>query len=119
MAIERGSMTKNNTEPSIQVEFLKTQVNEYNATLVSMEGERQVLKDEFASNEERLEVLLTKTATKENEINPLQHMNEEVKQQSDLIQQYKVTEHSLKQQTAMLQKVDSTRGLLQTQNQRT
>ena len=47
MAIERGSMTKNNTEPSIQVEFLKTQVNEYNATLVYMEGERQVLKDEF------------------------------------------------------------------------
>jgi hypothetical protein len=63
MASESGSMTKNNTEPSIQVEFLKN----------------QVLKNEFASNEKRVEVLLTKTVTKENEINRLQHVNEEVK----------------------------------------
>jgi hypothetical protein len=38
-----------------------------------------VLKNEFASNEKRVEVLLTKTVTKENEINRLQHVNEEVK----------------------------------------
>jgi len=37
-------------------------VNEYDATLVSMECERQMLKNDRASNEERLEVFPTKTA---------------------------------------------------------
>lgn len=118
MASEREFMIKNNIELSIELQFLKTQVNEYNAELVSMEGERQGLK-EFARNENRMEVFLTKTSTIQNEINSLQHVIEEVKQDSDLIQQYKETEHSLKQRTEILQEeVDSAKGLLETQNQR-
>jgi hypothetical protein len=44
----------------IEMDFLKSQVNGYNVTLVSMEGERKELKTNFARNEEKLEVLPTK-----------------------------------------------------------
>jgi chromosome segregation ATPase len=71
LAKERRSLTQKNRELSIEVEFLKYQVNEG------------------------------------------------VKQHSDLTQQYKVAEHSLKQQNETLQeKVNSTKCLFEKQNQR-
>jgi chromosome segregation ATPase len=96
MASESGSMSKKIIELIIEVEFLKTQENEYNATLVCMEDERHALNAESSSNEERLQSLLTKIATNEYEINSLRSQRNEILQEE----------------------VDSTKGLLQTQNQR-
>jgi hypothetical protein len=67
-----------------------------------------------------LQCFLTKIATNEYEIDSLRsQVNEGVKQGLDLIDQHMVTERSLQQRNEILQEeVDSTKGLLETQNQR-
>ena len=61
------------------MDLLKSKETEYNATLVCMEDEMQVLNDESSRNEERVQSLLTKIATMEIEMQSLQEqLNEEV-----------------------------------------
>ena len=54
------------------MDILKSRETEYNATLVCMEDEMQVLKDESSSNEERVQFLLNKIATMEIEMKRLE-----------------------------------------------
>ena len=48
---------KKNRELSIEVEFLKVQVREYNDKVICMEDVRQLLKEMLSSDAERLENL--------------------------------------------------------------
>ena len=58
MTRESGSMSEKMVELITEVEFLKTQESEYNATLVCMEDEKQALIAEYSCNKKTLPFLL-------------------------------------------------------------
>jgi len=103
MANERGSLRQTNRELKTEGESLKAQLKVRSEKLVSLEDEKQALEAASVSQGDRLEALLKQKATMEKEINSLQkQVDENVKKHSDVIQQYKVEENSLKQQNEML-----------------
>jgi len=145
MGGEMESLTQKNGALSIEVEFFKNQGNALESELndfkkrtqelLQKSEDDQHLWDVKKSNFERILAALQterdllakerRSLTQKNrelsiEVEFLKYqVNEGVKQHSDLIQQYKVAEHSLKQQNETLQeKVNSTKCLIEKQNQR-
>jgi len=79
VASEKGSLSETNRELKTEAESLKVQWDDYNDKLVGMQDERQDLKAASVSIAERLEAL---------------QVDENVKQNSDVIQDYNVGELS-------------------------
>jgi chromosome segregation ATPase len=147
MGSEMESLTRKNGALSIEVEFFKYQGNAFESELNDFKKRTQELLQKSEDDQHLWDVkksnfegilaalqterdLLAKerrSLTPKNrelsiEVEFLKYqVNEGVKQHSDLIQQYKVAEHShsLKQQNETLQeKVNSTKCLIEKQNQR-
>jgi chromosome segregation ATPase len=145
MGSEMGLLTQKNRALSIEVEFFKSQGNVLESELNDSKKRTQELLQKSEDDQHLWDVKKTnlegilaalqterdlmakerRSLTQKNrelsiEVEFLKYqVNEGVKQHSDLIQQYKVAEHSLRQQNETLQEeVNSTKCLLEKQNQR-